>query len=103
MPNCDIPKTLKDNGLTFYSYTDRTHIQFFTLSTLVELVETGGFKIVESGFINEVGLRNLMLSALLFEGVKGRLSKSYIKKCGMDESYMTLYVVAEIEGGDFGS
>ncbi len=64
VPNCDTSDGMRRSGLAYFHWTDRTHVQFFTLESTVELASSAGFKIAKAVHINEITLMPLILEML---------------------------------------
>ncbi|MDB5351973.1 MAG: Methyltransferase type 11 [Planctomycetota bacterium] len=95
VPNCETPQEFRDGGLTFHHWIDRTHVNFFTLASLVETVERAGFRVSHSRPIN----RALpALPALRALGIPARAARPLAKVFGKisRRTYpMSLLVVGE--------
>ncbi len=52
VPNCETPPEFRDGGLTFHHWIDRTHVNFFTLASLIETVDRAGFRVSHAAPIN---------------------------------------------------
>ena len=92
VPNCDLPTGMQSTGLTFYHYTDRTHVNFFTLKSFTELCESEGFRIVESRLINQVNLSPLLAEAYGLPKIAMRAMNKFMRR---RQFLMTCLVVAE--------
>lgn len=60
VPNCDVSDALQRSNLTYYHWTDRTHINFFTAASLEKFVRKAGFGSVTVRLINELTLAPLL-------------------------------------------
>ncbi len=56
VPDCETPEILRSSGLTYHHWIDRTHIRFYTLETIAELVSNSGFAVESIVKINRVRL-----------------------------------------------
>ncbi|NDJ86445.1 MAG: class I SAM-dependent methyltransferase [Chloroflexi bacterium] len=54
VPNCETPDELRDGGLTYHHWTDRTHVNLFTHDTLTQALMQAGFRIRHSAYINRI-------------------------------------------------
>ncbi|HEX2549092.1 MAG TPA: methyltransferase domain-containing protein, partial [Gammaproteobacteria bacterium] len=63
VPNCELAPAIKKSLLTYYHYVDSTHVNFFTMDSLVKMVEDAGFKVTTRYFINKISLEPLIEDA----------------------------------------
>lgn len=91
VPNCEIPQGIESSRLTFFHYTDRTHINFFTLSSIIDLCESVGFNVVESQLINPVNLSPLLSQSYALPRVFVKMMQRYLRR---GDHYMTCLIVA---------
>jgi 2-polyprenyl-3-methyl-5-hydroxy-6-metoxy-1,4-benzoquinol methylase len=95
VPNCDIPPEFARANMTFFHYTDRTHVNFYTLDTLRQMVEANGFRVVRAAPILPVTPALPLIASL---GVPlryaGRLAR-WIRKISPKQYGMSLLVVAD--------
>ncbi len=54
VPNCETPAALRDGGFSFHHWVDRTHVNFFTLDSLVSTVQAAGFRVQVAEPINPI-------------------------------------------------
>lgn len=92
VPNCDIPQPLKDSRLTYFHYTDRSHVNFYTEQTLAEALTGAGFASVDVRPINPCPVRPLIEG--LF-GLPSLLTRIAVKLAGRSPFHMTLLAVAD--------
>jgi hypothetical protein len=60
VPNCELPESLERSRLSYFHYTDRSHVNFFTTSSLRNLLIETGFEIVEVRLINACDTSHLV-------------------------------------------
>lgn len=94
VPNCELPPIMEESNLCFYHWTDRTHINFFTLASLQALVSEAGFSVQHAVLINPANAWHLALHALgLPDGARRLMAKVLRRLCG-NQMYGTCLVVA---------
>jgi 2-polyprenyl-3-methyl-5-hydroxy-6-metoxy-1,4-benzoquinol methylase len=62
VPNCSDNAVLKNSGLTFYHWTDKTHKQSFTADTIADLLKQNNFKVESLSYINPTAPDKLFFS-----------------------------------------
>lgn len=92
VPNCELPPELAASRLTYFHYTDQSHVNFFTRESLRETVEANGFHVKDIRLINPCPTRPL-LTALF--GLPKRLTGLLNRFVRQDVLQMTILVVAE--------
>lgn len=92
VPNCESPPELEASRLTYFHYTDQSHVNFFTRESLRERVEKNGFRVTEIGLINPCPTRPLLAALFGFPQVVTRLLNRLVRR---DAFQMTILVVAE--------
>jgi ubiquinone/menaquinone biosynthesis C-methylase UbiE len=60
VPNCEITPGMKRSKLLYYHWIDRTHVNFFTMDGIQELIETAGFEVKKADYINQLRLDDLV-------------------------------------------
>jgi len=95
VPNCDVTAGMKQSGMTYYHWTDPTHINFFNRESIGQLVESCGFKIVKNGYINHLSLFPLILESFGLSGWKSRALVKLLSRIKRHHYYLTCLVVAE--------
>lgn len=96
VPNCDIPKALVDSRLTFFHYTDRSHVNFFTEQSLRELCESAGLRVVRFQLINSCNVRALVSDLM---GIQSKFVNRLVGRLCRKEYRMTCLLVGELVGG----
>lgn len=92
VPNCELPPALTNSRLTYYHYTDRSHVNFFTHDSLGELVAETGFTKVQTEGINACPLQPLIDDLLQ---LPRPLSRLVGRVAGRRTYHMTLLATAE--------
>ena len=64
VPNCELPRALEDSRLTFFHYTDRSHVNFFTRDSLSDILKNTGFEAQEMQLINACPIQPLLKELL---------------------------------------
>jgi ubiquinone/menaquinone biosynthesis C-methylase UbiE len=57
VPNCEITSGMKRSKLIYNHWIDPTHVNFFTMDSLKQMVEEVGFNVEHSGYINHLRLK----------------------------------------------
>jgi len=94
VPNCDLPDIMSHSGLTFYHYIDRTHVNFFTPTSLKEMVENQGFKVQEIRPFNAVLPASAFLATLGIPTKYARKLGQWLNLISPKKYYMSLLLVA---------
>lgn len=63
VPNCTITEGLRRSNLLYSHWSDRTHVHFFDLDSVSQLVSSSGFAITEKKLINRISLVPLLAEA----------------------------------------
>lgn len=94
VPNCQLPPVMEEANLCFYHWTDRTHINFFTLTSLQALVTEAGFSIQHAVLINPSNAWQIALHALGLPAGARRLIAKILHRLCANPMYGTCLVVA---------
>lgn len=92
VPNCELPKSLEASRLTFFHYTDRSHINFFTCDSLDRILRQAGFEPQSIELINACPTQPLLNEVLRLPPFLTRLAGKLVKK---DLFQMTVLAVAQ--------
>ncbi|MCR9199802.1 MAG: class I SAM-dependent methyltransferase [Planctomycetaceae bacterium] len=92
VPNCELPPELAASRLTYFHYTDQSHVNFFTQKTLQATVEANGFRVKQIGLINPCPTRPLLTALFGLPGLVTRVLDRFVRR---DVLQMTILVVAE--------
>jgi 2-polyprenyl-3-methyl-5-hydroxy-6-metoxy-1,4-benzoquinol methylase len=96
VPNCERLEIFKESGLVYHHWVDRTHVHFFTATTLREKLEEHGLLVRYLDRINPVRPGLLLLEGLSFLGSFRWLLASWLKSLPFARPFrMTLIAVAE--------
>jgi len=91
VPNCEVPSSLAASRLTFFHYTDRSHVNFFTRDSLTEMLVETGFRPQDVGLINACPTQPFLNELLALPSFLTRLVGKFAKK---DVFRMTILAVA---------
>lgn len=94
VPNCEYSDGMKKSLLTFYHYTDNTHVNFFTLKSVSDIITKAGFRVSKAFYINTLPLWPLLEEAFAFEGIAGRIIKKYLLMKSKRQYHITSLIVA---------
>lgn len=92
VPNCELPPELSASRLTYFHYTDKSHVNFFTRESLRAKVEANGFRVTQIGLINACPTQPLLSALFGLPRLVTRLLNRFVRK---DVLQMTILVVAE--------
>jgi len=95
VPNCDITAGMRASLLTYYHYTDPSHLNFFTLDEIANLCEKAGFRVGVRSLINPLDLDPLLGEGYDFAGPAGRFARWWLRKRQRVTYQLTCLVVAE--------
>jgi SAM-dependent methyltransferase len=68
VPNCAVPDVMRRAGVTFHHWVDPTHVNFFTVETLRELLSAEGLTVERVEIVNPIRPELLLLSTLRVPG-----------------------------------
>lgn len=95
VPNCKLSKGMEESKLVYYHWIDKSHINFFDMESIQELVIKSGFKIVHSRYINQISLYPLLKETFNFkfsnEGIVRKMFDYFARK----KYYLTCLVIGE--------
>ncbi len=91
VPNCEIPPGLESSRLTYFHYTDRSHVNFFTPESLRATLRESGFEPVILTSINPCPIHPLLSQLLPIPKLMTRL---LVKLASRNPLNMTLLAVA---------
>lgn len=96
VPNCEVPNEMRESGLTFHHYVDRSHLTMFTRESLSTCLEESGFSIQICKLINRISVFKLSLLSFGFtEKIARFLDKAFYKLFRAKPFYMTILAVGE--------
>lgn len=95
VPNCELTPGMRQSLLTYFHYTDRTHVNFFTLEELSRMCERVGFRIVHQELINEVSPEALIREVYGLSGLFGRVLMRLLRMKRCVSYHLTCLIVAE--------
>lgn len=94
VPNCSITDGMKESGLIYNHWIDRTHVNFYSRDKLIELISSCGFKISHFEYINYINLGWLFSESIYMRRPFSKIL-SYILFFIQRKYPMTLLIVAE--------
>lgn len=97
VPNCELTPAMHKSKLIYYHWNDRTHVKFFNMESIIEMVKGAGFKIIKNYYINQISLLPLVEEAFNVSVIPfGKLIHKLLlkQKCCY---YLTCLIVAEKE------
>jgi ubiquinone/menaquinone biosynthesis C-methylase UbiE len=96
VPNCVTSAAMKKSGLIFNHWIDRTHVNFWDMASVKQIVEESGFKVVSERLINEISIGYLVAEAIGCRGGLARLIAGFFNRFLQKKKYpMTCLLVAE--------
>ncbi|MBD2338964.1 class I SAM-dependent methyltransferase [Calothrix sp. FACHB-156] len=95
VPNCYITPGMRQSLVTYYHWIDRTHVNFFSMDSITELVQASGFRISKKYYINQISWIPLLLEAFDFSTFLGKLAKKILCNLPHKDYYITCLIVAE--------
>lgn len=99
VPLCSEPEIFKLAGLSYYHWTDRTHVQFFSQEEICGAVENSGFQVIRTASINPTVPEKILFSALGIPTKAAHLLGEITKRFPLRRRYcMTTMVVAAKNG-----
>ena len=93
VPNCEIPEALVQSRLTYFHYTDPSHLNFFTESDLRTTCESAGLIVNDVRRINPCNMLPLASSLL---GIKSGFGQRILRRFFRDQFFMTFLVIANV-------
>ena len=93
VPNCEVPEGLFKSRLTYFHYTDRSHVNFFTTATLKESFESAGITVSNSRLINPCNPTPVVSE--MFH-CSERVAKILVKLFARETLHMTCLAVGEV-------
>ena len=93
VPNCAVSEGLRRSRLTYFHYTDRSHVNFFTTATLIEALETVGITVNRCDLINPCNLAPVVSEML---HCPERVAKILVKLLARETFHMTCLAVGEV-------
>lgn len=95
VPNCDLTPGMRGSGLIFNHWIDRTHVNFWDVDSICDLVEKSGFRVRLKGHINRLNLAPLFVESLCLGTRPSRLLGKLLRKFQRRPYFMTCIVVAD--------
>ncbi|MEQ8752499.1 MAG: methyltransferase domain-containing protein [Coleofasciculus sp. G1-WW12-02] len=95
VPNCEITAGMDKSKLIYSHWQDRTHVQFFNMSTIINMVQSVGFKVVKKDYINQIYLDHLIREAFNLSGLIGKSIRKLLSMKQKRHYYLTCLIVAQ--------
>jgi SAM-dependent methyltransferase len=95
VPNCDLTPGMRGSGVIFNHWIDRTHINFWDVDSIADLVAQSGFRIKLKAHINQINLSPFFAEALGLRDRRARLFGKLLKSLQRRTYPMTCLVVAD--------
>jgi SAM-dependent methyltransferase len=94
VPNCSLTPGMRGSGVIFNHWIDRTHVNFWDIDTLSQLVAEAGFLVEHRQHINHINLGPVVMEALGFGGSLARRGAALFRRLQRRRYPMTCLVVA---------
>lgn len=94
VPNCRLTIGMKNSGIIYNHWIDRTHINFWDMETITKLLSDAGFTVQHSQSINEINLGAVIMEALGFGGIFARIGARIFRLCQRKRYFMTNLIIA---------
>lgn len=95
VPNCQLTHGMRQSGIIYNHWIDRTHVNFWDLDSISALIEKAGFIVRRREPINHVNLGPLFAESLGMSGATARLASRLFRRLQRMRYPMTSLVVAE--------
>ena len=93
VPNCAVSEGLSRSRLTYFHYTDRSHVNFFTTATLIKAFEAAGITVKTCYLINPCNLSPVVSEMFhCSDRVARVLARLFVRK----PFHMTCLAVGEV-------
>ena len=94
VPNCSISPGMSKSKFIYNHWIDRTHIQFFTLDEIKQIITDSGFEIITSYYINKINLLPLFYEAFKINSFFDKLLFRYLKAKENYEYHLSCMIIA---------
>jgi len=94
VPSCELTPGMKQSGIIYNHWIDRTHVNFWALDSLSEDVAAAGFRVDRRSHINHINLGFVLMEALGFRGFLARAGAAVFRRLQRRTYPMTCLVVA---------
>lgn len=97
VPNCELTQGMIESRLLFYSWLDKTHVNFWTQNEIENIFKASDLEIIESRLINNIDTRSFVseLFNFSFSGIFGKLFRFLLKILPLRKYPMTILLVAK--------
>jgi SAM-dependent methyltransferase len=94
VPNCSLSAGLRNSGLIYNHWIDRTHRNFWEIKSIEALASAAGFEIVHSCHINNMNMGHLLAEAVGLSGRPAQYVAGFFKLIQIRKYPMTCLIVA---------
>lgn len=94
VPNCDITPGMRNSLVTYYHYTDETHVNFFVMDSLAKVIKESGFNISSIKLVNSMSFEPLIQEAYDLNPLVSKGLIKILKLFGSKKYFLTLMVNA---------
>lgn len=98
VPNCSVTPGIKKSNLLYSHWSDRSHVNFFTLETLAQLLMEAGFGVGHAEYINQIDVRPFLLEAFRLKGYVGKVASKLLRLLPAERYYITCLAIGEKRG-----
>ncbi len=95
VPNCSLTSGMKESQLIYYHWIDRTHINFFDIESIQELIKKSGFKIIDLYFINQISLLPLFKESFGLKHLPNEILRKALNILQQKQYYLTCMIIGE--------
>lgn len=94
VPNCQLTEGMRNSGVIFNHWIDRTHLNFWDIEGIAKLVTDAGFKVQHKKHINRINPGFLLMESLDLKGRIARYGAGLFRRLQRRHYFMTNLVVA---------
>jgi SAM-dependent methyltransferase len=95
VPNCRISRGMRRSNLSYYHFTDRTHVNFFDVPKLREMLQGVGAKVLQVQEVNRVSPFPMVAELFGLSPMAGQWLWRLLRPVARRIHFMTLLAVAE--------
>jgi SAM-dependent methyltransferase len=94
VPNCQLTMGMRRSGLIYNHWIDRTHVNFWDMDGICDLISKMGFEVSHRQHINQVSPGGLVFESLGLGGTVARIGAGLLRRLQRQRYWMTSLVVA---------
>ena len=94
VPNCDQTPGMKLSGIVYNHYIDSSHINFWNLESIIDLLNSSGFEIQCAELINCINLEPLIAEAMNNSKITNKFLSKFFTKLIKRDYPATILIVA---------